>query len=235
MVLGGKLEFPDGARAIMPGAEGFGYRAEGLEVLDPDNSSGIELQRKTSGSFPSHLKYWGMDKGLHQGIVSQDPADNIRKRGTSMTNDQDANERREQRLDARMEYGHLVTVYLALANMMWLGFGAFFTINTLLVTGLGFSYTDTAKSISGRLLVFLHVAIPLTGMCMSSIAVYAAILISNAQKHTRERGIELEKLLSAKMITRRSARAASFPYATAIGSSCFFIMWCGVLVAVIQH
>ena len=40
-----------------------------------------------------------------------------------MANDQDPDERRERRLDARMEYGHLVTAYLALANMMWLGFG----------------------------------------------------------------------------------------------------------------
>jgi hypothetical protein len=152
-----------------------------------------------------------------------------------MANDQDPDERRERRLDARMEYGHLVTVYLALANMMWLGFGAFFTINTLLVTGLGFSYTEIAKSISGALLYFLHVAIPLTGMCMSLIAVYAAVLIFNAQKQARERGAQLEKFLSAKMFTTRAARASSFPYATAVGSSCFFIMWSGVLLAVIRH
>jgi len=119
--------------------------------------------------------------------------------------------------------------------MMWLGFGAFFTINTLLITGLGFSYADIAKSISAVLLYFLHVAIPLTGMCMSIIAVYAAVLIFNAQKQARERGVQLEKFLSAKMFTTRAARTASFPYATAVGSSCFFIMWTGVLVAVIRH
>jgi hypothetical protein len=134
-----------------------------------------------------------------------------------------------------MEYGHLVTVYLALANMMWLGFGAFFTINTLLVTGLGFSYTEIARSISETLLFFLHVAIPITGMCMSLIAVYAAILIFNAQKNARERGAQLEKVISARMFTTTVARAASFPYATAVGSSCFFIMWSGVLVAVLRH
>jgi|SRR5882724_4996540 len=155
--------------------------------------------------------------------------------GTAMTSDRGGGEVQEQRLDARMEYGHLVTVYLALANMMWLGFGAFFTINTLLVTGLGFSYTEIARSISENLLFFLHVAIPITGMCVSAIAVYAAVLIFNAQKQTRERGVQLEKLLSAKMFTTRAAQAGSFPYATAVGSSCFFVMWSGVFVAVIRH
>jgi hypothetical protein len=150
-----------------------------------------------------------------------------------MTSISDA-ERQEQRLDARMEYGHLVTVSLALANMMWLGFGAFFTINTLLVTGMGFSYTEIARGISETLLVFLHVAIPITGMSMSLIAIYAAVLISRAQKQARDRGVQLEILLSAKMFTNSGVRA-SFPYATAFGSSCFLVIWGIVLTAVIRH
>jgi hypothetical protein len=43
-------------------------------------------------------------------------------------------------LDARLEYGHLLTTYMSLANMVWIGFGAFFTMNTLLATGPGFSF-----------------------------------------------------------------------------------------------
>ena len=33
-------------------------------------------------------------------------------------------------LDARMEYGLLVTILQSLGNMYWVGYGAFFTINT---------------------------------------------------------------------------------------------------------
>jgi hypothetical protein len=113
--------------------------------------------------------------------------------GTIMATKPEKEELQEQRLDARMEYGHLVTVYLAAANMMWVGFGAFFTINTLLITGLGFSYTDIAKAFPTKLLSFLHVAIPLTGVCISASAIYAAKLISNAQDRIRERATEVEK------------------------------------------
>jgi hypothetical protein len=176
---------------------------------------------------------WQWMRRVAPSRVSEGRADIIGE-ATAMTCDRDAEERREQRLDARMEYGHLITVYLALANMMWIGYGAFFTINTLLVTGLGFSYAEIAKSISGSLLFFLHIAIPITGMCMSTIAVYAAILISKTQNKTRDRGIQLEQLLSAKMFTMR-ARANSFPYATAVGSSCFFVMWSGVFISTISQ
>lgn len=150
-----------------------------------------------------------------------------------MANGQTADEIAQQRLDARMEYGHLVTVYLALANMMWVGFGAFFTINTLLVTGLGFSYTETAKAMPADLLYFLHLAIPVTGACISLIAVYAANLIRDAQRQAHARGSELETLLSAKMFG--ATAAVSFPYATALGSGCFFTMWGAVIAAVIKH
>jgi hypothetical protein len=140
----------------------------------------------------------------------------------------------EKRLDARMEYGHLVTAYLALANMMWVGFGAFFTINTLLATGLSFSYTTSATAIPQKFLHILHVAFPVTGACMSVIAVYAAILISNVRKRTRDRGVELENLLSARMFTSMHPRSGSFPFATAIGSFCFFVIWGTVLFSVIN-
>ncbi len=56
---------------------------------------------------------------------------------------------KEQRvLDVRLEYSLLVTNFVTLANMFWVGYGAFFTINTLLATGLGVSYSDAAHVIS---------------------------------------------------------------------------------------
>jgi hypothetical protein len=143
-------------------------------------------------------------------------------------------ELQEQRLDVRMEYGHLVTVYLALANMMWVGFGAFFTINTLLITGLGFSYTEIAKAFPTQLLSFLRIAIPSTGVCISLSAMYAAKLICDAQDKIRERAIEVEKLLGAKLF-ERAASSGSVPYATNIGSLCFLLIWGGILIAVFMN
>jgi hypothetical protein len=151
-----------------------------------------------------------------------------------MATNPEKEELQERRLDARMEYGHLVTVYVAAANMMWVGFGAFFTINTLLITGLGFSYTEIAKAFSPSVLFFLHVAIPLTGACISVSAIYAANLISDAHDRIRERAIEIEKVLDAKLFAH-ATRSPSRPYATNIGSLCFFVMWGLILYAVLTN
>jgi hypothetical protein len=132
-------------------------------------------------------------------------------------------------LDARMEYGHLITTYISLANMIWLGYGAFFTINTLLATGLGFSYSETAKSLDQKLLTLVHVLIPVTGMFISLVAIYAAVLISEYERLAVMRGRELETLLFAKIFKQLSA--AKYPVGTIIGSLLFFAIWFGTLYA----
>ena len=147
---------------------------------------------------------------------------------------QEKEQLQEQRLDARTEYGHLVTVYLALANMMWVGFGAFFTINTLLITGLGFSYTEIAKAFPAQLLTFLRIAIPSTGVCISLSAIYAAKLICDAQDKIRERAVEVETLLAAKLF-ERATRSGSVPYAANLGTLCFLRIWGCILIAVIMN
>ena len=143
-------------------------------------------------------------------------------------------ELQEQRLDARTEYGHLVTVYLALANMMRVGFGAFFAINTLLITGLAFSYTEIAKGFPTQLLSFLRIAIPSMGVCIAVSAIYAAKLIRDAQDKIRERAMEVEELLADKLF-ERATRSGSVAYAANLGTLCFLGMWGCILIAVIMN
>ncbi len=109
------------------------------------------------------------------------------------------NKTEEQHIvDATMEYGHLLTTYLSLANMFWVGYGAFFTINTLLATGLGFSYSDTAKPLDRTFLTLVHFLTPATGIFISLVAIYTAMVITKFQGLINKRGRELETLLVAR-------------------------------------
>src|SRR5258707_5531847 len=102
-------------------------------------------------------------------------------------------------LDARMEYGHLLTSYMSLANMVWIGYGAFCTINTLLATGLGASYSAAARDIDKVFIGLVRVLIPATGMFISVVAIQAARMITHFQRLAIRRGRELEQLLHARM------------------------------------
>ena len=133
-------------------------------------------------------------------------------------------------LDARMEYGHLMTTYMSLVNMFWLGYGAFFTINSLLATALGVSYSANAAGMSTRFLYLVHVLIPSTGIFMSACAIYAAILIVRNMRRIEKRGKELETdVLHATIFSRLGSR--SWPFWTSIGSLCFAALWVSTFFA----
>jgi hypothetical protein len=134
-------------------------------------------------------------------------------------------------LDARMEYNHLISGYVSLANMFWVGYGAFFTINSLLATALGVSYSQNAQSMDFRFLILIHVLIPLTGIFISACAICAAVKIANRMRLAEQRGQELEStLLSAVIFHRLHARSA--PVWTNIGALFFAALWMSALFAV---
>ena len=143
----------------------------------------------------------------------------------------------EHILDARMEYGYLLSNYLALANMVWVGFGAFFTLNTLLATGLGFSYSTTYSGknepFGNEFLPFVHVLIPVTGMFISLVAIYTARKIDIMQGLIVKRGREIEALLAAETFQYLAPNSGRFPVITTVGSLLFFTIWAGALGAAI--
>lgn len=141
----------------------------------------------------------------------------------------EASTRDQQRLDARMEYGLLMNSYLSLSQMMWVGYGAFFTINTLLATGLGFSYASST-SLDRWLVKTIHIMIPVTGVAISVIAIYAAREIATLRLLTNARGRELEKLLFARTFTELRAYSEKKPTATTVGSLLFLAIWLAALV-----
>jgi hypothetical protein len=137
-------------------------------------------------------------------------------------------------LDARMEYEQLLSTYVSLANRFWVGYGAFFAINTLLATGLGSSYvTEAAKSLDPKFLTLVRILIPVTGMFISLVAIYVAWEIVKFQRLANKRGRELEKLLFARIFTELQPYSQRFPKGTTIGSLLFFVIWAGALYAAI--
>jgi hypothetical protein len=140
-----------------------------------------------------------------------------------MTNDP------ETILDARMEYGHLLTALQSLGNMYWVGYGAFFTINTLLATALGFSYSTMASSLGPKFLSLTHAVVPLTGMFMCGVAIYTAWFIANLQRRAVARGNELETILSARMFSQLGPHSGGYPISTTIGALMFLLLWAGAL------
>ena len=136
-------------------------------------------------------------------------------------------------IDARMEYGFLVTNYVALANMFWVGYGAFFTINTLLATGLGLSYSATAADLGPKVLMLLHVIIPVPAIFISIVAIITALEIRKFQRITNDRGLQLEVLLFARIFENLRPQSQKYPLPTILGSLLFMTIWAGALYATI--
>jgi hypothetical protein len=69
---------------------------------------------------------------------------NLGKDALQEAREYEVKQKREENeiLDMRMEYGHLMSGYMSLVNMFWVGYGAFFTINSLFATALGVSYSQ---------------------------------------------------------------------------------------------
>jgi hypothetical protein len=150
-------------------------------------------------------------------------------------NDAETKKKDNDILDARMEYGHLMTNYMSMVNMFWLGYGAFFTINSLLATALGISYAQSAQSIIPTFLLLIHILIPATGIFISMCAIYASWMIVKMQRLINERGRELEStLLSAKIFRASQRYSERSPAATICGSIFFALMWAAAFFAVRQ-
>jgi hypothetical protein len=136
-------------------------------------------------------------------------------------------------LDARMEYGLLMSNYITLANMFWVGYGAFFTINSLLATALGVSYSEAARPLDATFLLLIHMLIPLTGMFISACAIYSVVMMALNQHLVAQRGQELEtKLLHALIFKRMRSRSKPLPLWTIIGSLLFALIWASALLAI---
>jgi len=136
-------------------------------------------------------------------------------------------------LDARMEYGYLLTNYMPLANMVWVAYGAFFAINTLLATALGLSYSDAAKIFDKKFLIAVHLLLPITGMFISLVAIVAGRQIVHFQRLASKRGRELEVVLFAKIFVELEPYSNRRPIGTTIGSLLFFAMWASAIYAAI--
>jgi hypothetical protein len=118
--------------------------------------------------------------------------------------------------------------------MVWIAYGAFFTINTLLATGLGLSYSDAAKVFDKKFfLTSIHVMIPVTGMFISIIAIVAARQIVRFQRLINKRGRELETLLFSRIFAGLEPYSERAPVGTTIGSLFFFAIWVTALFAAI--
>ena len=133
--------------------------------------------------------------------------------------------------DYRMEYAALMTAYTSVSNMYWTGYTAFFAVNTLLATGIALSLSTEETLSAANLLQLAHIGLPLIGMSMSIIALYAAFEIRRHQAAIAKRGREIDTYLSTNSFTSLPSGREGFPIATAIGSALFFLVWAGVLLA----
>jgi hypothetical protein len=131
-------------------------------------------------------------------------------------------------LDLRMEYPALMTAYATVSGMFWAGYTAFFAVNTLLATGLGLSYSAGGNYANSYFIKLAHIMIPVIGMFIAGVAIYAAYLIVRHQNLIISRGLEIDERLATKSFTQLMHHKG-FPVATSLGSLLFFLTWAGIL------
>jgi len=132
----------------------------------------------------------------------------------------------------RIEYPLLVSASFSIHNMYWLGYGAFFTINTLLATAFDLSYADGSTKLPSVCLMVTRFIIPIIGIFISIVAIYTAHLINKTQSAVISRGVEIDAVLHTRMYSLIADQGQSFPWSTAIGSVLFMLIWVGVLYSV---
>jgi len=125
-----------------------------------------------------------------------------------------------------------MTTYVSLANMFWIGYGAFFTINSLLATALGVSYSDAAANAIHKIALHaIQILIPATGIFISFVAIQAARMIRKNQRLAVMRGRKLEELLFARIFEGLEPSSNKPPTSTTIGSLFFGVIWFAALIA----
>jgi hypothetical protein len=137
----------------------------------------------------------------------------------------------ENILNLRMEYPLLATAVFSLGNTYWLGYGVFFSLNTLLATVLGALYFGGANQLSSISLKILRIGIPFTGIIISVIAIYAAWLISELTETVVNRGVAIDGVLHTELFKSIEGHSRGFPWATSIGSGLFAVLWLGALIS----
>ncbi len=143
----------------------------------------------------------------------------------------------EQRVsDARMEHQQLFSSLQSLSQMMWTGYGAFFALNTILATGISYSYSDNIKNINHDFLVLFRTLIAILGIFTSVTAIIAACRITNAMEVTSARGKKLEEeVLFARLFHEFHSYSRGFPILTTIGSALFGLLWFIVLIYMLRN
>ena len=137
-------------------------------------------------------------------------------------------------LDARMEYQQLVGSYQLLAQLVWVSYGAYFAINTLLATALGASFSTMVSDFAGTNMQVFRLLVPVVGIATACTSVYVAFELSRLRKLNNHRGREVEKLLFARTFRDLQTHAGRAPTVSYFGSFTIAALWIAMLT-VISH
>ncbi len=126
--------------------------------------------------------------------------------------------------DYRTEYEMLFKSFISLGNMKWLGYGVFFTVNSILVAVLGFSMSQEIDvDIAGS--NAFDLTIKAAGVFTAAIAIYSAMSLHAAQIAVVKRGVEIEKELYCRIVTIYGEIFHPQPYGTIVGAVFFGCLW----------
>ncbi|MDM0106562.1 hypothetical protein QTH97_16570 [Variovorax sp. J22R24] len=140
----------------------------------------------------------------------------------------------EQRIvDARLEHQQLITSFHLLMQIVWISYGAYFAVNTLLFTILGATFTETAAA-TIKYPGPVRVTIALVGIATACTSVYVAFEIWRLRKLNNARGQEVEQVVLARTFHRLEAFSNSPPIASYFGSFTFAAIWIAILTGVLQ-
>ncbi len=124
----------------------------------------------------------------------------------------------------RFEIHELVDLLKQSTSMIWTGYGAFFTVNTLLATGYGFLLGYEAD-LPLYFSVVLEFLISFCGIFMSFCAYRVIIIIQNIQTKILVRGAELDRELGTRVFEMIPKSVQDYPFGTVIGSILFAMIW----------
>ncbi|MEL7467032.1 MAG: hypothetical protein AAFN27_01175 [Pseudomonadota bacterium] len=124
----------------------------------------------------------------------------------------------------KFEIHELMDLLKQSASMIWTGYGAFFTVNTLLATGYGF-LLGYDSALPGQLSATLQVAISVVGIFISYCAYSVILLVRRVQVRILQRGAELDKVIGTQIFEMVLGQGQGYPWGTVIGSFLFAVIW----------
>lgn len=133
------------------------------------------------------------------------------------------------------EYEEIIGLLKQSSQMVWTGYGAYFTVNSLLFTAFGLIMTSDFARSDPVFALAIAVILAVIGIFLSAVAIVVIRSIAHTQHALVQRGKDLEDITGAQLVSILGSARRSTPWPTIVGAMLFAALWCAVTLFAVPN